>query len=349
MIAEELFGRLSDGSPVWKHTLVNGRGIEVDIINLGASIVSIRMPDRNGAAGDIALGYDTAAAYEENPCYMGSIAGRYANRIRGGRVILDGHEHGLERNQGDDHLHGGFRGFSHRIWEGAPEPKTRSLVYRLVSADGDGGYPGRLSVTACYRLTDDNELEMVYRAETDAPTVLNLTNHTYFNLACGGTILDHLLQVEADAFTPVDDSVIPTGEIRPVAGTPFDFREPHAIGERIGEDDEQLRYGEGYNHNWVISRDSDACVPAARLVHPGTGRVLEVLTTEPGIQFYAGNSIVPEPKGKGGVRYEKRSGLCLETQHFPDSPNQPHFPSTVLRPGQRFESRTVFRFSVADR
>ena len=347
MITRALFGMTDDNRPVWMHTLSDGRGMEADLISLGAAVVSIRVPDRRGVFTDVALGYDTVAAYVKNPCYMGSIAGRYANRIRNGQFTLDGKEYILDRNIGNHHLHGGGPGFSHQLWKPDVDEQTNELIYRLVSPAGQGGYPGTVKIEVRYRLTE-GRLEIAFLAGTDAPTVINLTNHTYFNLAGRGDILGHLLSLNADSFTPVDEAVIPTGEIRSVAGTPFDFRTPHEIRERIDLQEDQLVKGGGYDHNWIINRSGDGLVPAARLYEPGSGRVLEVSTTEPGIQFYAGNFIDPEPAGKGGVRYGLRSGLCLETQHFPDSPNHPHFPSTVLRPENEFQSRTVFRFSTAD-
>ena len=345
------FGTTSDGEEASVYTLTNAHGMEVRVTNWGGVVLSISVPDREGTVEDVTLGFDTLAPYTtgESP-YFGALVGRYGNRIADGRFSLDGQTYTLATNNGPNHLHGGERGFDKRLWTAEPfeTDSTAGLVLTRTSPDGEEGYPGALDVRVTYTLTDDDALAFAYHATTDAATPVNLTQHTYFNLAGpGGDVLGHELTLDAGAFTPVDSTLIPTGEVRPVAGTPFDFREPRAIGERIGADDEQLRYGGGYDHNWVLDRDGEAgLVRAARLYDPSSGRAMEVWTTEPGVQFYSGNFLDGSLAGRGGVVYGRRSGLALETQHFPDSPNQPAFPTTVLRPGETYRSRTVYRFSV---
>ena len=345
------FGTTPDGEEASVYTLTNARGMEVRVTDWGGVVLSISVPDREGTVEDVTLGFDTLAPYTtgESP-YFGALVGRYGNRIAGGRFSLDGQTYTLATNNGPNHLHGGVRGFDKRLWTAEPfeTDSTAGLVLTRTSPDGEEGYPGALDVRVTYTLTDDDALAFEYHATTDAATPVNLTQHTYFNLAgSGGDVLGHELTLDAGAFTPVDSTLIPTGEVRPVVGTPFDFREPRAIGERIGADDEQLRYGGGYDHNWVLDRDGEAgLVRAARLYDPSSGRAMEVWTTEPGVQFYSGNFLDGSLTGRGGVAYAYRSGLALETQHFPDSPNQAAFPSTVLRPGETYRSRTVYRFSV---
>lgn len=343
------FGKTPEGEPVELVTLKNANGVEVGISTYGAAIVFIRTPDRNGRMGDIVLGFEDGAGYLDNGPFLGVLVGRYANRIANGRFSLDGQAYTLATNNAPNHLHGGVKGFDKVLWTSEPHrgpDLTARLRYR--SADGEEGYPGNLDVAVEYTLTQQDELEIRYTATTDRATVVNLSNHSYFNLAGTGDVLSHQMQIHADRFTPVSSTLIPTGELAPVAGTPFDFRRPEAIGSRIDADDEQIRFGGGYDHNYVLNTVGAPSQPAvaARVVDPSSGRTLEVRTSEPGVQFYTGNFLDGSVVGKGGVAYARRSGFCLETQHFPDSPNQPSFPSTVLRPGERYESTTVYAFGV---
>jgi aldose 1-epimerase len=313
--------------------------------------VSLRVPDRAGQFADVVLGFDDLAGYVEKHPYFGSIVGRYGNRIARGKFTLDGVEYTLAVNNGPNALHGGLKGFDKQVWSAETIEEEHAVGLRLsyVSADGEEGYPGALSVTVTYLLTNANELKIHYDAATDAPTVINLTNHSYFNLegAGRGTILGHEVHINADHFTPVDDTLIPTGELRPVEDTPFDFREPKPIGRDIAAEDQQIVFGGGYDHNFVLSKQTPASLSLAARIHaPGSGRIMEVYTTEPGMQFYTGNFLDGSNVGKGGIVYEYRYGFCMETQHFPDSPNQPDFPSTVLRPGERYHSTTVYQFSA---
>ena len=350
VVSRSPFGQLPDGTSVESFMLRNAHGIEVRAITYGAVIVSLRVPDRAGRFDDIVLGHDDLGGYLRQPSYFGAVVGRYGNRIAKGRFTLDGKTYTLATNNGPNHLHGGVKGFDKVVWKGEPAstPDGASVTFRYTSPDGEEGYPGTLSARVTYTLTDRDELSFEYAATTDKPTVVNLTQHSYFNLTGGKTdILGHELTLEADRFTPVDATLIPLGPLAPVAGTPFDFRKPTAIGARIGQDDEQLRRGGGYDHNFVVNRTGEGLVHAARVVDPGSGRTLDVQTTEPGVQFYSGNFLDGSVTGKGGVVYKKRWALCLETQHFPDSPNQPTFPSTVLRPGQEYRSKTVLTFGVA--
>jgi aldose 1-epimerase len=344
--AAEVFGRLGEAS-VEIYTLRNEHGIEARIMTYGASIVSLKTPDRHGHLQNIVLGFDTLAPYVAGVPYYGATVGRYANRIAKGSFRLNGMTYLLTVNDGPNTLHGGARGFDKRVWkiEGTPTRSVLTLTY--VSADGEEGFPGQVTAHTTYRLGDDNSLSIEYRATTTADTPLNLANHAYFNLSGnpGNTILDHILKINSERFTPVDATLIPTGELRAVAGTPFDFRTAAAIGSRIDMDDEQLKVGHGYDHNWVLNeaRDKETLRLAAVLTEPHSGRVLEVHTTQPGLQFYSGNFMDGKPAGKGSV-YGYRTGLVLETQHFPDSPNQPAFPNTILRPGQTFAEKTILRF-----
>ena len=357
-IERSTFGQLPDGRDVDLYRIVNTNGIEMRVTNYGGIIVSLRTPDAQGEFEDIVLGFDSlekylSPAYQKANPYFGALIGRYGNRIANGRFTLNGETYSLATNNGPNHLHGGDKGFNRVLWQAAPfdDQQGAGLVLTYTSVDGEEGYPGRLDVQVTYTLTDANELAIDYRATTSETTPVNLTQHTYFNLEGegSGSILDHHLMINADAFTPVGETLIPTGEIRPVADTPFDFSEPTAIGERIGQDNRQLEFGQGYDHNFVLRRDSavdNDLVLAARVWEPDSGRVLEVATTEPGLQFYSGNFLAGTLVGKGGEPYEHRSGFALETQHFPDSPNQANFPSTILDPGETYRSRTVYSFST---
>lgn len=344
------FGQLPDGRRVELFTLTNPHGVEVRAMTYGAIITSIRTPDRNGTRADIVLGFDSLSGYLAGSPYFGSIVGRYANRIAGGRFTLDGVTYQLARNNGPNSLHGGERGFDKVLWNAEPfqNDSAMGVRFRYESPDGEEGYPGTVRVQVIYTLTAADELRVDYEATTDKATPINLSQHTYWNLhgEGSGDIVDHVLTLNASAFTPVDSTLIPMGLIASVAGTPFDFRRATAIGARINESNEQLRFGRGYDHNWVIDQGSQgSLVPAARLEDPVSGRRLDISTTEPGVQFYSGNFLDGSIKGKGGRPYDHRTGLCLETQHFPDSPNHANFPSTILRPGQRYQSRTEFVFS----
>jgi aldose 1-epimerase len=352
---KQAFGKTEDGQRADMYTLTNKNGVEAAITNYGGTVVSLQVPDRLGKLADVVLGYDNVSGYADGKANLGAIVGRYGNRIAHGKFELGGASYTLARNNGENHLHGGIQGFNKRLWTAKDESGGAgpALELNYVSKDGEEGYPGNLSVRVVYTLTSDNELKIDYSATTDKPTILNLTNHSYFNLAGegNGDILQHQLMIDADRFTPVDATLIPTGELRKVKGTPFDFSTPTAIGARINEDDEQLKFGKGYDHNWVLAAGKTGASElelalAARLYEPQSGRVLEVWTTEPGVQFYSGNFLNANVRGKGGKVYDFRSALCLETQHFPDSPNHPGFPSTVLTPGRHYHSTTVFKFST---
>lgn len=342
------FGKTADGQAVDLYTLTNPNGLEAAITNYGGIVVRLKTPDRNGQLADVVLGFDTLDDYLKGHPYFGAIIGRYGNRIAKGRFQLNGVEYKLAVNNGENHLHGGLKGFDKVVWNArdVSTAEAPALELTYTSKDGEEGYPGTLHVTVVYTLTPANELKIDYAATTDKDTIVNLTNHSYFNLAGQGEgdILGHELMINASRFTPVDAGLIPTGELRSVEGTPFDFRKPVAIGARINQDDQQLKYGNGYDHNFVLDRTGDGLVLAARVTEPKSGRVMEVYTTEPGIQFYSGNFLDGSNKGKGGKIYQRRYGFCLETQHFPDSPNKPNFPSTVLRPGAKYQSTTVYRF-----
>ena len=316
------------------YTIKNDRGLEVSITSYGGAITSLKTPDRHGKFGEIVLGYATLGEYVKNPRYFGALIGRHANRIAGGKFSLNGVSYQLPKNNGANHLHGGFKGFDKRDWMARQSVNGVHLTY--LSKDGEENYPGNLSASVDYTLLD-NELRVDYRATTDRDTIVNLTNHSYFNLRGAGTILDHELTLNADHFTPVTEDLIPTGEIKPVEGTPMDFRKAKAIGS-------DLDAAGGYDHNFVLNNWDGSLRLAARLYEPSTGRALEILTTEPGIQFYSGNFLDGSLVGRDGVAYEKYTGLCLEPQHFPDAPNHPQFPSTVLRPGEEYRHTSVFRF-----
>src|SRR4030042_144221 len=337
-VRKEPFGTVG-GKPVNLYTLTNKNGLVAKITNYGGIVTSLMFPDRNGNLGDIVLGYDNVDSYVKNNPYFGALIGRYGNRIGKAKFTLDGKEYSLAVNNGENTLHGGLKGYDKVIWN-AKELKTKEgvgLEFTYLSPDGEEGYPGNLSIKVDYILTNRNELKIDYFATTDKKTVVNLTHHSYFNLAGGGTILDHRLMLKANKFTPVDKGLIPTGELRSVKGTPFDFTKPTAIGARIDQDDEQLRFGGGYDHNWVLNKSRSGVMSlAASLYDPKSGRFMEILTTEPAIQFYSGNFLDGTITGKRGQVYPYRSGLCLETQHYPDSPNKPQFPSTVLNPGKEY-------------
>ncbi len=341
-----------DGKPIDVFTLTNSHGIELQAMSYGGIILSLKVPDRTGKPADIVLGFDTPEGYLKNPPppYFGAIVGRYGNRIAKGKFTIDGHNYSLATNNGPNALHGGNKGFDKVVWTGEPKQTadSASVVFTRTSPDGEEGYPGALAARVTYTLTDKNELIVEYHATTDKPTPVNLTQHSYFNLAGEGSgdILGHELTINADRYTPVDDTLIPTGELAAVDGTPFDFRKPTPIGARIGQDNPQLKNGKGYDHNWVLNRSGAGLQLAARLTDPKSGRTMEVRTTEPGLQFYSGNFLDGTITGKAGHVYAFRGGLCLETQHYPDSPNHANFPSAILRPGQTYDSKTVFTFSA---
>jgi aldose 1-epimerase len=324
-------------------------------MNYGGIILSLRVPDRDGTFDDVVLGYETLAAYVDESPYFGAIVGRYANRIAGGRFTLNGKTYDLATNNGPNHLHGGTVGFDQRVWAARPfvDEHGAGIELSYTSPDGEEGYPGTLDTTVRYTLTDDNQLIVYYEATTTEATPVNLSQHTYFNLAGDGRrdVLDHRLMLNANRFTPVDATLIPTGALHPVAGTPFDFTSPMPIGARIDADHPQIAYGGGYDHNFVLDRSAagkDSLALAARVVEPQTGRVMTVHTTEPGVQFYTGNFLDGSLTGKDGAVYDRHYGFCLETQHFPDSPNQSNFPSTILQPGETYRSRTIFTFSTQE-
>jgi len=344
-VKREPFGKTADGTAVELFTFDNAHGTECSVMSYGGTIVSLRTRGRGGALGDIVLGCDTLAGYFAQQAYLGALIGRCANRITGGRFVLDGKTYTLARNQGQDHLHGGRRGFDKVVWQA--ELFETGITLRHSSPDGDEGYPGALQVAVRYALSEADELMVQYEATSTAPTPVNLTQHSYFNLAGSGAVLDHELQLDADYFTPVGANLIPTGVVAPVADTPFDFRSPHRIGERIAATDQQLQFAGGYDHNFVIRRTDSGLAPAAHVREPASGRTLDVFTTEPGVQLYTGNFLDGSIIGKGDQRYGHRAGLCLETQHYPDSPNRPEFPSIILRPDRQYRSRTVFKFGVA--
>jgi aldose 1-epimerase len=341
---------LPDGREAEEFILDDGRGMAARVGTYGARLLSLRVPDRAGTPVEVVLGYDDLRGWAEDDGFMGATIGRCANRIARGRFGLDGRTFQVPINAPPNALHGGPRGFDKEVWSAAPAEDSAALLLFHISADGDQGFPGTLRLTVRYALTGDGALSLDYEADTTRPTVVNLTNHAYFNLAGGGSILDHLLTVAADRFTPVDEALIPTGELRPIAGTPFDFRQPARIGARVDEPgDGQLRVAGGYDHNFALREVPPGQAPrfAARLQEPSRGISMEVWTTEPGLQFYSGNFLDGSRRGRGGAPLEHRGGLCLETQHFPDSPNRPDFPSVVLRPGETFRSSTLYRFAAA--
>jgi len=349
VIKKQAFGTVPEGR-VDLYTMTNSRGMEVRAMNYGGIIVSLRVPDKKGVLADVVLGFDTLDAYLNNKPYFGAIIGRYANRIANGKFTLNGAEYRLARNNGMNSLHGGLKGFDKVLWRGEQFENNQGIgvVFTYTSKNGEEGYPGNLKAKVTYTLTDQSELQIEYQATTDEATPVNLTNHSYFNLASegNGDILKHNLILNADRFTPVDSTLIPAGELRSVAGTPFDFTKPTAIGARIDTNNEQLAIAHGYDHNFVLSRKGSGLELAGRVHEQQTGRALEVYTTEPGVQFYTGNVLDGTITGKHGHAYNKHAGLCLETQHFPDSPNHSNFPWTILKPEQTYNSRTVYKFSA---
>jgi len=349
-ITKKSFGKLPDGSEVVQYTVTNKNGVEMNVINYGAIITSLKTPDKNGVMGDIVLGFDSIGGYLNGSPFFGAVVGRYGNRIAKGKFKLDGKEYTLAVNNPPNSLHGGVKGFDKVIWnvEEISVPEGPALKLTYLSKDMEEGFPGNLQAEVIYILDDNNELKFIYRATTDKPTVVNLTQHSYFNLT-GNTkrdILDHELTIYSDEMVPVDKGLIPTGKFRKVAGTPFDFTTPHVIGSRINDKDEQLEVGGGYDHCFVLRDSKDSLKHAATVTEPVSGRTLDVYTTEPGVQFYSGNFLQGNLTGKGNVVYQKRFGLCLETEHYPDSPNQPQFPSVVLKPGEVYKTSTVYKFGV---
>lgn len=344
------FGKTADGREVQLFVLKNANGVEAAITSYGATLVSLTAPDRQGKFADVILGYDNAEGYEKGTFFFGATIGRYGNRIAKGKFTLNGTAYTLPTNDGPNSLHGGPLGFNKQLWQGkdVSTASASAVRFEYLSKDGEMGYPGNLKVQVTYTLTSKNELRIDYHATSDKDTIVNLTNHSYFNLTGkpDSTILGHKLTLHASKFTPVDSTLIPTGELRSVKGTPLDFTTAHEIGERINQDDEQLKLGRGYDHNFVLDGSNGTLKPAAELYEPTSGRLVEVLTTEPGIQFYSGNFLDGTAKGKAGASYPLRSGMCLETQHYPDSPNQASFPSTELKAGQEYKTTTVYRFTV---
>jgi aldose 1-epimerase len=348
------FGKSPEGKDVLLYTLKNDNGMQVDITNYGGTVIKLFVPDKNGKLSDIVLGYNTLGEYIADSPYFGCIVGRFGNRIAHGTFSLNGKEFQLAKNNVPGgipcHLHGGIRGFDKRVWEAKPvfDQERPGIELHYVSKDGEEGYPGNLDVTVCYRLSENNELTIEYSATADKPTPINLTHHSYFNLKGegNGDILDHILVIHADRFTPVDTGLIPTGIIQPVENTPFDFTSPHAIGERIHVNNQQVRFGGGYDHNWVLRKKKNELIPAATVYEPSSGRFMEVWTTEPGLQFYSGNLLDGHIIGKSGKPYPCCSGFCLETQHFPDSPNKENFPNVILNPDEVYKSSTIYRFSI---
>ena len=349
-VTTQPFGKMPDETQIEAYTLSDGT-VEATIITYGGIVVSLKTPDRNGNSADVVLGFDDLDGYYSNSngtkggAFFGALVGRYANRIAKGQFTLDGKTYNLPINNAPNSLHGGPHGFNNQVWKGKEIPNGVELTY--VSKNGEAGYPGTLTAVVRYTLVT-GELKIDYSATTDKDTVVNLTNHSYFNLAGQGKgdILGNMLTLQASKFTPVDAGLIPTGELKPVEGTPFDFTKSTAVGARIDADDEQIKLGHGYDHNWVLDSKDGKVALAAEVYEPATGRVLQVLTDQPGIQFYTGNFLDGTTKGKGGVSYGRRSALCLETQHFPDSPNHPDFPTTELKPGKKYHTTTVFKFSV---
>ncbi len=347
-ITQKAWGKTNDGIAVDLFTLKNSNGVEARISNYGGIITHLIVADKNGKMGDVVLGYDTLAEYEKVTPYFGCLVGRYGNRIAKGKFALNGKTYSLVINNDPNHLHGGTKGFDKVVWTAKPIPGAEpKLELSYLSKDMEEGYPGNLQIKAVYTLTKDNAIRLDYTATTDKDTVVNLTQHSYFNLAGKGDVLGHEVYINADRFTPVDVTLIPTGELKAVKGTPFDFTKATTIGARVNEKDEQLTFGNGYDHNWVVNQKKEGELTlAARVTEPTTGRVLEVLTTEPAVQFYGGNFLDGTIIGKNGTVYQSRSGFCFEPQHYPDSPNQPQFPSVVLKPGQTYSNTIIYRLSA---
>jgi aldose 1-epimerase len=348
-VKKQAYGKMPNGAAVELYTLTNAKGMEAGIITYGGTVVSLTAPDRNGKYADVVLGMDDLAGYMKATAFFGALIGRYGNRIGHAQFTLEGKVHKLPANDHANTLHGGPAGFDKHVWSAVPgssaDGETLELTY--VSKDGEEGFPGTLTSKVVYTLTANNELKIDYSATTDKPTVVNLTNHSYFNLAGQGEgdVLAHEVMIDAARFTPVDATLIPTGELRPVAGTPFDFTKPTAVGARIEAADEQIKFGMGYDHNWVLNKGAGGLTKAAEVHETKSGRVMEVWTTEPALQFYTGNFLDGTLHGKGKT-YVRRGALCMETQHYPDSPNQPSFPSTELKPGATYHTTTVYRFSA---
>ncbi len=348
-LPSEPFGKTPDGTAVEIYTLRNANGMTARIMTYGGIVQSLTAPDRDGKYADVVLGYDNLAGYIADSPYFGALIGRYGNRIAKGHFTLDGQTHTLAVNNGPNALHGGLKGFDKVVWKVARSeetPKGAQLELTYISPDGEEGFPGTLNVTATYTLTPDNSLRLDYRATTDKKTIANLTQHSYFNLSGQGDVLGYRVFINADKFTPVDSTLIPTGELKPVAGTPFDFRTPATLGSRVAADDEQIKFGGGIDHNWVVNHPAGVLGLDARVTDPASGRVLTVLSTEPGLQFYTGNFLDGSLTGKGGKVYAHRTGFCMEPQHFPDSPNQPGFPSVELNPGEVYQNTIIYQFSV---
>ncbi len=351
MIEKKLFGKLADGREVYEYTLSNTNGVKAKIINYGATVVSLEVPDRNGKFSDVVLGYDNIEGYVADKSYFGAIIGRYGNRIGKGKFKLDGKEYQLSINNGENQLHGGTEGFNKKLWTVDATDESNlgpSITLSYVSKDGEEGYPGTVKLTVNYQLTNLNELKINYTGTTDKTTILNPTHHSYFNLTGdpNKTILDEELWIDADKFTPVDKGLITTGELADVKGTPMDFRKPIKVGARINDDYEQLKLGRGYDHNFVLNKHQELIPKVASVYDSSSGRFIEMWTDQPGVQFYTGNFLNGKVKGKNGIMYQQRTGLCLEAQHFPDSPNKPNFPSVVLKPGQVYRQSTIYKFSV---
>jgi aldose 1-epimerase len=351
MIEKTLYGKLANDCKVFLYTLKNKYGTEVKITNFGAIVTNLFVADKNGILTDVVLGYDSLNQYEQDQSFFGAIVGRYANRINKGKFRLNGKEYQLPINNGKHHLHGGPKGFYKVLWQAesiANESIGDSLSLSYISDDGEQGYPGTVKLNVIYSLTDENELKISYEGITDKLTILNLTHHSYFNLNgdFNKTILSHELAINADQYTPVDNGQIPTGELATVEHTPMDFRVSRQIGLQINDDFKQLEYGNGYDHNWVLNNYNRKVRKVASVYEPESGRFMEILTDQPGLQFYSGNSINGSIKGKEGIEYKFRTGLCLETQHFPDSPNKPEFPSVTLKPGETYKQTTIYKFSI---
>ncbi|MBB1422242.1 galactose mutarotase [Pseudoalteromonas sp. SG43-7] len=343
------YGKLADQTPINQVTLTNSNGVSVDVINYGGIITRIETPDSNGNMGNIVLGMDNLEDYTNATTYFGAIIGRFGNRIANGKFSLNGTDYQLATNDGANHLHGGVQGFDKKVWNMVPFSTQNSagVTLSLVSPDGDQGYPGELTTQVTYILTNKNTLDMQFVAKTNKPTIINMTQHSYFNLAGKGDILDHQMQINSNAITPVDGGLVPTGELMQVAGTPFDFRNPKAIGKEINVDDEQLKLGKGYDHNFVLkNKPNHDLIEAANVYEPSSGRTLTVYTEEPAVQFYSGNFLDGSSKQASGLVHKLRSGFCLEPQHFPDAPNQPTFPSTTLMPGEVYSTRIVYEFGT---